>query len=346
MKKLIPLFIVVGALMTGWQFVSAPHNTANIVTAKEPAPAGFISAPAELPETEDPYAEFKNFTDDEVIKRFSETFLAFDSNRCHFTNNQGLNIAGVFHDGYDFNCLPLNTAFLMTIKLPLLIKETGRDPLYGNYIIAHDLTGRFTFIFGHLSENYAVTGTISDTDKPLFKTGATGNASGVHLHVEIMKNGFPVQFDELVYNRFKTIYKKEEQAPADVIAKVLKITPETARQEYLSLVSNTVYPLNWYKIISLALYEKISLAGLMDRMSEKPLSDYYQFATYFIQQKGLKELADRAKELTRIRTFLYAFTRNQFIIDKTKEAAIIEAEKAFKEANPKDYPGVVKKKKK
>ncbi len=279
-----------------------------------------------------------NMTDAEIIRQFSETFLYFDAAKCHFTSNQGLNQYGRYHDGFDFNCMPKNTPFEMTITLPLNIIEVAYDPLYGNHIIGRDLSGRFTFIFAHLSEWFVKVGDVSDPTKVMFKTGTTGNSTGVHLHMEILKEGFPAQLDDVVYKRFKTLYKKEESTPPAVLASVLKITPELAREEYLQYVDNKFFPLSWYKIIALSEHEGTSLLGFINEMMLNPITDYYQFHTYYVNRKGLTDKKDRDAQLAKVRVFLYAFTRAHFKIDWTQEKKVDEAEVEFQKLNPADYP--------
>jgi len=334
--------IVIGLfLVLGIQY-SYSHGSQQPTNAYRPAVTqnGFLTPSLK----EDPYASYASMTDEEVINTFSSTFLSFDPTKCHFTNNQGLSRRGVFHDGFDFNCLPLNTPFLVTVRLPLRIIETGWDDLYGNHIIARDLTNRFTFIFGHLSEVYVHEGEISSIETPLFKTGTTGNSSGVHLHFEILKNGFPTQLSDAVYERFPTIYKKAEKDPSVVLASVLHITPEEVQSDYIKYVDNTFYPLNWYKIIALALYEHISFLGEINSMMDHAhINDYYQFATYFDHVKNMTDRKKHIQELANIRTLLYAFERAQFAIDVQKEKICEAAEQAFRDINPIDYPQKKKK---
>ncbi len=341
----IGLASIFGLLLLAPGLLQAQHTekvTGDTPTAAVPEtmpPKEFMTAPTMLPDHGyvDPYKEYRNLSDAEVTRRFSQTFLEINPLRCHFTNNQGHT-----HNGYDVNCLPLNTPFPVTVKLPLVITETSHDPLYGNYITARDLTGRFTFIFAHLSEIYVKVGDISDPDTPMFKTGTTGNSSGVHLHFEILKEGFPTQLDDAVYERFKTIYKKEERTPLEVLTRKLNWNSEKVNIEILDFISNRFYPLDWYRLIAVSRYEETTLFGLIQKMQAGNVTDYYQFATYFDRIKKITDKKERTQALTVIRSYLRPMLSEQFIVDPEKEAAAAEAEKAFKEANPADYP--VKKK--
>ncbi|TXK77726.1 M23 family metallopeptidase [Paenibacillus sp. N3.4] len=66
--------------------------------------------------------------------------------------------------------------------------ETGYKSDYGNYIIINHLNGYET-LYGHLSKITTSEGTIVEKGDKIGIMGSTGDSTGVHLHLEIHKNG-------------------------------------------------------------------------------------------------------------------------------------------------------------
>ncbi|UKS25987.1 M23 family metallopeptidase [Paenibacillus sp. HWE-109] len=66
--------------------------------------------------------------------------------------------------------------------------ETGYKSDYGNYIIINHLNGYET-LYGHLSKVTTTEGTIVEKGDKIGIMGSTGDSTGVHLHLEIHKNG-------------------------------------------------------------------------------------------------------------------------------------------------------------
>lgn len=66
--------------------------------------------------------------------------------------------------------------------------ETGYKSDYGNYIIINHLNGYET-LYGHLSKITTTEGTIVEKGDKIGIMGSTGDSTGVHLHLEIHKNG-------------------------------------------------------------------------------------------------------------------------------------------------------------
>jgi len=62
---------------------------------------------------------------------------------------------------------------------------------YGNAIIINH-TGSLTSLYAHLSKISVAEGQEVDFDTAIGEVGATGRASGDHLHLEIRKNGIPI----------------------------------------------------------------------------------------------------------------------------------------------------------
>jgi murein DD-endopeptidase MepM/ murein hydrolase activator NlpD len=68
------------------------------------------------------------------------------------------------------------------------VTETGYKDDYGNYIIINHQNGYET-LYGHLSSIAVSAGKIVEKGEMIGTMGATGDATGVHLHFEIHKNG-------------------------------------------------------------------------------------------------------------------------------------------------------------
>lgn len=68
------------------------------------------------------------------------------------------------------------------------VSETGYKDDYGNYIIINHQNGYET-LYGHLSAIAVSAGKIVEKGEKIGTMGATGDATGVHLHFEIHKNG-------------------------------------------------------------------------------------------------------------------------------------------------------------
>jgi murein DD-endopeptidase MepM/ murein hydrolase activator NlpD len=67
----------------------------------------------------------------------------------------------------------------------------GRDPGYGGLVIV-DHGGRLDSLYGHLSALYVREGQSVRRGQAIGAVGATGRATGAHLHYEVRVNGAPV----------------------------------------------------------------------------------------------------------------------------------------------------------
>ena len=67
----------------------------------------------------------------------------------------------------------------------------GRDPGYGDLIIV-DHGGQLDTLYGHLSALYVRQGQRVGRGQAIGAVGATGRATGAHLHYEVRVNGAPV----------------------------------------------------------------------------------------------------------------------------------------------------------
>lgn len=95
---------------------------------------------------------------------------------------------GRFHHGID---VALSIGDTVKCVLPGVVTKTGYDPTgYGRFIVVSHAGGVET-LYGHLLSALAVPGMKLDAGAPVGLGGATGNATGPHLHFEIRQQGRP-----------------------------------------------------------------------------------------------------------------------------------------------------------
>lgn len=93
---------------------------------------------------------------------------------------------GVFHKGID---LGGNLQTQIKPIMPGFVAYSGWDRSgYGNLVILQHKNGIESY-YAHLSKIEVKTGDHVTTDTEIGKMGATGHATGVHLHLEIHQNG-------------------------------------------------------------------------------------------------------------------------------------------------------------
>lgn len=264
----------------------------------------------------------------DTIKEFSDTFLNYSSSDCHFTNNQGETRIGVVHDGYDFSCPPFGY-FPMKVSIPMYILEVGEDARYGKYVISESLDGEYRFVFAHLFEIFVEEGEKTNTDKDLFSVGNTGNSSGTHLHLEILKDGLPIQLDKSILDKFPTVYFKKEQHPITAISNAFGITELEAYRDYISFIDTDLYYLNWYKIFVISRYSNISMPKMLNLLRFTKKQNYYHFDIYLGSTTLFSEKYIE-KGYTAMRNILLGITREQFISDFYQDRKCQTAEQMFR----------------
>lgn len=272
---------------------------------------------------------------DATLQKFSVSFFQFSPNNCHFTNNQGLNLYGAAHDGYDFSCVP-HTYLPIKISLPMEILETGWDHLYGNYVLAQDIAGEYRFLFAHLSRTYVKKGQITEPDKTLFLMGNSGNSSGIHLHLEIIKDGLPVQLSKELMDYYPTLYRKQEKSAQDILANAFKISPQEVQDKYLKYIDPKLYPLSWFKLFATAKYENKSMEQVLAGVKQKGWHHYSNFS-YYLLKNGLTNYAKRNAELNKMRAYFNLLERERFATLRLGELLAQAAEMNFRKQNSDTY---------
>jgi murein DD-endopeptidase MepM/ murein hydrolase activator NlpD len=93
-----------------------------------------------------------------------------------------------FHTGVD---IKMPAGSLIYPAGPGRVIFSGRTLGYGNLIVlAH--AGGLTTSYGHNASNLIPAGVVVDRETPIAVVGATGRATGPHLHFELRKDGRPI----------------------------------------------------------------------------------------------------------------------------------------------------------
>jgi len=90
-----------------------------------------------------------------------------------------------FHAGID---IPAERGAAITAASAGVVKEAGFDETRGNYLILDHGDG-LTTLYGHCQELQVEVGDVVEAGDPIALTGATGMATGPHLHFEVRQDG-------------------------------------------------------------------------------------------------------------------------------------------------------------
>ncbi len=88
-----------------------------------------------------------------------------------------------FHRGTDI-AAPLNTA-IQAVEGGVVV-ESGPKGGYGNAVVIRSDSGRRT-LYGHNKMNLVHVGDYVQAGETIAKLGATGRATGPHVHFEVME---------------------------------------------------------------------------------------------------------------------------------------------------------------
>lgn len=122
------------------------------------------------------------------IQEAFESIYAFPLAECAVTSSYGERTrdssTAEFHKGTDFAAKLGEEIYSMTDGTVITAEESSS---YGKYVIVQQ--NDETFLYAHCSELCVSKGDIVHRGDVLAKAGETGDANGVHLHLEITKNG-------------------------------------------------------------------------------------------------------------------------------------------------------------
>ena len=124
------------------------------------------------------------FTDTELFYPFKDT-MRIDISSPYGMRNHPVYEKFKFHAGVDLR-VPLNTEILACGDG--IVQFAGPKGAYGNYIeIAHE--GGYITAYSHMNSICVRVNDVVKKGDIIGYAGKTGNATGVHLHLEVKKNG-------------------------------------------------------------------------------------------------------------------------------------------------------------
>lgn len=103
---------------------------------------------------------------------------------------------GSFHNGID---IAANTGTEVAAIDSGIVEKSTYNQYSGNFIVIRH-NDEYTSSYAHLSESRVSAGQQIDKGTVIGLVGSTGAATGPHLHMEIRKNGEPVNPQELIAN--------------------------------------------------------------------------------------------------------------------------------------------------
>ncbi len=186
-----------------------------------PAPTAFNSGEISYGDFQSKMADISRILDDRSDKlgvldsilmegrlaaKAMPTILPVDGS--YYSSNFGYRIdpfngRQAFHTGVDFNAPPGSTILAAAGGV---VAAAERHTEYGNMIdIDHD--NGLTTRYAHLSRMNVKVGDVVLKGQKVGELGATGRATGPHLHFEVRENGVPLN-----PSRFLNVVKKQEPA--------------------------------------------------------------------------------------------------------------------------------------
>jgi murein DD-endopeptidase MepM/ murein hydrolase activator NlpD len=101
------------------------------------------------------------------------------------------------HQGVDFQA-PAGTSIVAAGDG--VVTKAARDPVYGNLLVI-DHGDRFQSRYAHASELLVSEGAKVKRGQAIARVGATGRATGPHLHYEVMREGKPIDPSSMLLGR-------------------------------------------------------------------------------------------------------------------------------------------------
>ncbi len=90
-----------------------------------------------------------------------------------------------FHSGAD---LAADKGTPIRAALAGIVSQAGQDESYGNYLVLDHQNG-FSTLYAHCSQLLVQEGQAVKKGQAIAQVGATGDATGPHLHFEVRQNG-------------------------------------------------------------------------------------------------------------------------------------------------------------
>lgn len=117
-----------------------------------------------------------------------------------------------YHSGLDFICTACGGDGLVYPLYGGVVQKIGRGGSYGNCVYVKHPDGYLT-LYAHLKTVYVKSGMTVGEKTVLGVEGATGNATGRHLHLEVHKGAYhyPAAIDPLEFIRAGLAAQQEEE---------------------------------------------------------------------------------------------------------------------------------------
>ena len=121
-----------------------------------------------------------------------------------------------WHSGQDFLSANYGGDGIIYPIMHGVVEKVAHSASYGNYVMVRHPEG-YVSLYAHMKTVYIKKGTVVTERTALGVEGATGNATGRHLHLEVHKGSYhyPADIDPLAFikERLEVRYNKIEDMP-------------------------------------------------------------------------------------------------------------------------------------
>lgn len=115
---------------------------------------------------------------------YNARVLPFINKICYVTAKAGVYPSGGYHSGIDLATTGNDPLYAMCDAE--IIEKGYQESGYGNYIIYKDLNSDYAFLYGHMKDPTPFNvGDRVSLNEQIGIEGETGNATGIHVHVEM-----------------------------------------------------------------------------------------------------------------------------------------------------------------